>query len=330
MNQNPTSHSAWEEKLSWFKSSSQHRTLNTLDGEPIEFEWNISQYSPHCSSATKSMSSCPKWAIHHNSKDDLSSCRCSMTPYGELKTMNGNAMWTPHFFAKRILTRTLVILRARIRKEVVSIMLTDHHKSRWIHDDQIRRKRTPSFPSHESIVPRNALKQRRWKNYQYTSVPMEIRLKLFFAPLFLLISLVSTEQSQLCVMNTGLVKQERGDCWQDNLTPLFEPASLLMKTPSLSTEVLAQKNLLQKCQERVDRISQQNRLNFVLRIPDNSWSRRVLYDERHWRVFTIYRTSGMSWVHFAKRWKIIWPERLDTREYQNWARVRSHNQLPAR
>ena len=45
------------------------------------------------------------------------------------------------------------------------------------------------------------------------------RLKLFFAQLFLLISSVCTEQSQICVMNTGLVKQERGDpCWQDNLT----------------------------------------------------------------------------------------------------------------
>ena len=41
MNQNPTSNSAWEEKLSWFKSSSKYRTLDTIDGVPMEFEWNI-------------------------------------------------------------------------------------------------------------------------------------------------------------------------------------------------------------------------------------------------------------------------------------------------
>ena len=41
VNQNPTSNSAWEEKLSWFKDSSQYRTLDTIDGEPMEFEWNI-------------------------------------------------------------------------------------------------------------------------------------------------------------------------------------------------------------------------------------------------------------------------------------------------
>ena len=41
MNQKPTSNSVWDEGLSWFKSSSQYRTLDTIDGEPMDFEWNI-------------------------------------------------------------------------------------------------------------------------------------------------------------------------------------------------------------------------------------------------------------------------------------------------
>ena len=41
MYQNPESNTVWEEKLSWFKSSSQYRTLDTIDGEPMEFVWNI-------------------------------------------------------------------------------------------------------------------------------------------------------------------------------------------------------------------------------------------------------------------------------------------------
>ena len=32
---------AWEERLTWFKSSPEYRNLDTIDGEPIEFEWNI-------------------------------------------------------------------------------------------------------------------------------------------------------------------------------------------------------------------------------------------------------------------------------------------------
>ena len=41
MIQNPISNTVWERPLEWFKDSSQRRTLDTIDGEPMEFEWNI-------------------------------------------------------------------------------------------------------------------------------------------------------------------------------------------------------------------------------------------------------------------------------------------------
>ena len=41
MHQNPQSNTVWEDKLTWLKSSSQYRALDTFDGEPMEFEWNI-------------------------------------------------------------------------------------------------------------------------------------------------------------------------------------------------------------------------------------------------------------------------------------------------
>ena len=31
----------WERQLEWFKDSSQYRILVTIDGEPMEFVWNI-------------------------------------------------------------------------------------------------------------------------------------------------------------------------------------------------------------------------------------------------------------------------------------------------
>ena len=42
MHQNPQSNTVWADKLTWVKSSSQYRTLDTIDGGPMEFEWNIS------------------------------------------------------------------------------------------------------------------------------------------------------------------------------------------------------------------------------------------------------------------------------------------------
>ena len=76
----------------WFKSSSQYRALDRNDGEPMEFKWNISQYSPHCSSATKSKSFCQKCAKSQtNLQDGSSSCQCSTTSRGDLNQMNRNA-----------------------------------------------------------------------------------------------------------------------------------------------------------------------------------------------------------------------------------------------
>ena len=39
MNLNPTSNTVWERQLEWFKDSS--RPLDTFEGEPMEFEWNL-------------------------------------------------------------------------------------------------------------------------------------------------------------------------------------------------------------------------------------------------------------------------------------------------
>ena len=41
VNQNPTSNTAWERQLDWFKGSPQYRTLDTIDGAQMEFEWKI-------------------------------------------------------------------------------------------------------------------------------------------------------------------------------------------------------------------------------------------------------------------------------------------------
>ena len=102
--------------------------------------------------------------------------------------------------------------------------------------------------------PEERSKAKEVENYLYTSAPMGIRLKLFFAQLFLLISSVSTEQSQICGrIQGGLVLAGQSD-------PSFVPTSSLMKTPTLLTDDPAQEDLLQKYQERVERPSQQNRV----------------------------------------------------------------------
>ena len=39
--ENPQSNDAWEQRSGWLKSSSKYRNFDRIDGEPMEFDWNI-------------------------------------------------------------------------------------------------------------------------------------------------------------------------------------------------------------------------------------------------------------------------------------------------
>ena len=39
--ENTQSNDAWEQRLGWLKSSSKNRNFDRIDGEPMEFQWNI-------------------------------------------------------------------------------------------------------------------------------------------------------------------------------------------------------------------------------------------------------------------------------------------------
>ena len=52
--ENPQSNDAWEQRLGWWKSSSTSRNFDRIDGEPMDFEWNISRDSIRCSSVKQS------------------------------------------------------------------------------------------------------------------------------------------------------------------------------------------------------------------------------------------------------------------------------------
>ena len=93
-------------------------------------------------------------------------------------------------------------------------------QSRWIDDDKIWRKRTPSFPCHEFIVPRNASKQRRWKIINTLLRWWRNDWNCFFAQSFLSSSSVFTEQSQKGMKNTKPFTIVRGNpLWEDNRIP---------------------------------------------------------------------------------------------------------------
>ena len=167
------------------------------------------------------------------------------------------------FFCKKILTRTVVISRTWIRKEVIFYStFIDRPQGEW---DRVAESTTARFGGSghpvfraTSTLSRGTLKAKEVENYQYTSVPMEERLNCFR-------TIVSVNQLSIygavsdlcdeykaCHVRTGrLVMAGQSD-------PLFVPTISLMNTLAPSTEVLAQEGLLRRYQERVERLSQQN------------------------------------------------------------------------
>ena len=133
-------------------------------------------------------------------------------------------------------------------------------QSRWIDNDQIRRKRTPSFPSHESLS-RGTLKSKGGGKLSVhfcadgDTIETVFRTHISVNQLSIYGAVSDVcEKYSSCQTRTGrLVVAGQSD-------PLFEPEDLLVTTPKPSIEIPAQEILLQKYKERVEKLPQPDRL----------------------------------------------------------------------
>ena len=266
MNENPQSNYAWDDRLMWFRSSSEYWALDTIDGEPIEFEWNIFPGFTTLQLISKVQEFLLKMSIQpEESLDGLSSCRCSTTSHGDPKTMKRNAnlaLSSFLFLQKDFHQENGHSSDLDQRRNCILLTNTNHKENgteslnKWWWNSQ---KADTHFSVLRVYCHEERSKAMVVDNYQYTSVLMVIRLKLFFAQLFLLISSVFTEQSQICLKNAKPATLERGHLfWWDNLTHCLCPV-WWRQTHFLTDDLAQEEDLLQKYQERVDKLSQQNR-----------------------------------------------------------------------
>ena len=114
--------------------------------------------------------------------------------------------------------------------------------------------------------------------------------------------------------------------------PLFVPTSV-MKTHTPLTDDPAQEDLLQKYQERIENLSQQDRVikfctaaGFLTAVEVGQYF--MTKDTEELSQFT--ESVACRKYTLPRDEKSSDPERLDSRERQNWSRIGSHNQLPTR
>ena len=163
MNENPKSNIAWEDRLTLFKSSPGYRTLDRIDGEPMEFEWNI-------------FPGLTTLKLCHKIQELLS--RLSVTP----KKFTGRIIFMSMFndiscgskdikkecdsndqlvslYAKRIGAGQWSFLGPGSEKVVLCWCKQSTRRmgqNCGAHDVDICRKQTPSLPIHEFIIQRSA------------------------------------------------------------------------------------------------------------------------------------------------------------------------------
>ena len=133
IHENPQSNTAWEQRLEWFKSTPEYRTLDRIDGEPMEFEWNIFpgfntlQLSQEVQELLLRLNETPE-----NLQEGSSSCRCSTTSHRNKRQHDRMRVKCSTRFSicKKIWSRTMVISRSWFREKWYSIR-EDSPQGEW-------------------------------------------------------------------------------------------------------------------------------------------------------------------------------------------------------
>ena len=205
MSENPLSNIVWEDKLTWFKSSSEYITLDTN-------RWWANrvrvEYFP-CSSANKVQEFLSKMSVQ---PEDVTGRIIFMSMFNDIpcgsqenKQECESSSQLVSICAKRFSPGRWSFLGLGSEKKWYSTLECKPQggmgQSCRANDVDICRKQHTQFSVPRVPCPEERSKAKVVENYQYTYALLRERLKLFSAQLMLLISSVFTEQSQKCVKN---------------------------------------------------------------------------------------------------------------------------------
>ena len=256
VNQNPTSNTVWEENLSWFIDSPQPKTLDTSDGEPMEFEWNIFQ--------------------GFTTLQLISKVQEFMTKMGDPSQFKGRIIFTSMFndtiwgsednerecsanatlvsiFARRFPPGRWSFLGLGSEKKWYSTYI-DKPQGEWDRAAELMmiKFRESGHTVFRATSPwsRGTLKSKRCGKLLIHFCADEDTIETVFR------TIISVNQLSIYGAVSDLC-DEYSTCQTSTGRPvlagqsdsLFEPARLLITTPTPSTEVPAQENLLQKNKE---------------------------------------------------------------------------------
>ena len=257
MSENPLSNVVCEDKLTWFKSSSQYRALDTIDGEPMEFEWNIFPGFTTLQLCNKVQEFLSKMSVE---PEDFTGRIIFMSMFNDVSWRSKDnekeselSAKLVSIYAKRFSPGTWSFLGPGSEKKWHST-LECKPQGEWDSVAELMmlkfgESRHPVFRS-TSPLSRGVLKSNGGGKLSIHFWADEGTIETVFRTILSVNQLsIYGAVSDLCEEYTNPAMLEQGDLfWQDNL---------LLETPTPSTDDPAQEDLLLKCQERVDKQSQQ-------------------------------------------------------------------------
>ena len=290
VSENTASHIVWDDKLTWFVTVHHNTELWT---KLTVGQWNssgmFSQDSPHAA-----LQQSPRVPVKNERRTRIFHRTDHLHVDVQRHLMGTWRQWT----GMRMKPQTCFDLCEKIFNRRWSFLGPESEK-KWYSTHESKPQgewervaelmmirfgegRHPVLPIHESIVPRT-LKCRGGGKLSINFCAVGWTIETVFRTTTSVNQLsIYGAVSDLCEEYSACQTRTERPVLAGQSDPLFEPAKLLITKPTPSIETPAQEDLLQKYKERVERLSQQNRVLkklYWFKIPENSWSRTVLHDK---------------------------------------------------
>ena len=130
-------------------------------------------------------------------------------------------------------------------------------------DGDTRRKRTPSLPSHESIIQRSAQNQRWWKIVNTLCADQETIRTVFRTITSINQLSLYGAVTEMCEEYESYHDRTGGPVVRGQSSSSFVPSVMKTNMPLKDDDPTHKEFLLQRCKERIEKLTQQNRLSKI-------------------------------------------------------------------
>ena len=337
VHQHPQSNKAWKERIGWIITDKSYRNYDRINGEPTEFEWNIFQGFTTlqlCGKVTDLLSRLGETPetftarilfmsmfnnISCGTKDNEEECVANAKVVSILAKKFGIGQWS--------------FIGPGSEKKWYS-MEENSPQGIWDHiaDKMLLEFAESGCPIFRATTPLSRYKLKSkgpGKLSFHFAADQETNWDYFPHNCFLPISSVFTEQLQTCVKNLNPFTVDQGNLmywWDNQLSSVKSRQKFLWRMTSHQHQNL----LLQRYEERIEMLSQENKVSkfctgagfiHVVEIGQYFMTKDTgeQFFARACREYTLPRSDESSQ-----------PKRMDSGKHENWTRIGEYDQLSIR